>query len=167
IARDDASLDLEQFLQPDHISDMDYLNESSCYRPCERGAPPRICYYRWVLDDYKTMGPACRNCPEELSDCFRPQCITADGYERGMVTVNHQLGGPSIQVCLGDRIIVDVTNKLVGRSTLIHWHGLHQRGTPYMDGVPMVTQCPIPEMTTFRYDFKANNEGTLYWHSHD
>ncbi|PSN51485.1 hypothetical protein C0J52_00762 [Blattella germanica] len=158
---------LSQFLQPDLVSDRDFFNETSCYRPCEEGAPPKICYYKWLLDDYKTMGPACRKCPEVEADCFRPQCATADGYERGMVTVNHQVSGPSIQVCLGDKVVVDVTNHFLGQSTTIHWHGVHQEGTPFMDGVPMVTQCPIPEMTTFRYEFEANNEGTLYWHSHD
>jgi hypothetical protein len=73
----------------------------------------------------------------------------------------------SFQVCLGDRIIVDVENGMEGQSATIHWHGAYQRGSPYMDGVPMVTQCPITEMTTFRYDFRVTNFGTLYWHSHD
>jgi len=71
-----------------------------------------------------------------------------------------------LQVCLGDRIIVDVVNNLPGQSTTIHWHGTEQKGTPHMDGVPMVTQCPITEYTTFRYDFTATRVGTLYWHSH-
>jgi len=70
------------------------------------------------------------------------------------------------QVCLRDRIIVDVVNNLPGQSTTIHWHGMEQKGTPHMDGVPMVTQCPITEFTTFRYDFTASRVGTLYWHSH-
>jgi len=41
---------------------------------------------------------ACRSCPANLTDCFLNQCVTADGYERGILTVNHQLPGPSIQV---------------------------------------------------------------------
>lgn len=35
-----------------------------------------------------------------------------------------------------------------------------------MDGVPQVTQCPIPPHTTFRYKFTADSEGTHWWHSH-
>lgn len=35
-----------------------------------------------------------------------------------------------------------------------------------MDGVPHVTQCPIPSHTTFRYKFKADVIGTHWWHSH-
>jgi FtsP/CotA-like multicopper oxidase with cupredoxin domain len=71
------------------------------------------------------------------------------------------------QVCLGDRIIIDLKNKLVGSELSIHWHGVFQKGKQYMDGVPMVTQCAILEGDVFRYDFLANNEGTHYWHSHD
>ena len=70
------------------------------------------------------------------------------------------------QVCQGDRIVVDVQNNMAGSEVTIHWHGLWQRGTQYMDGVPMLTQCPIHEGQTFRYDFIANNPGTHYYHSH-
>lgn len=61
---------------------------------------------------------------------------------------------------------MDVVNRLMGESTTIHWHGMHQRETPYMDGVPFITQCPIPPHTTFRYAFTADHEGTHWWHSH-
>jgi hypothetical protein len=71
------------------------------------------------------------------------------------------------QVCLGDRIIIDIQNNIAGGQMAIHWHGVFQRGTQYMDGVPMITQCSIHEGDVFRYDFLANNEGTHYWHSHD
>lgn len=72
----------------------------------------------------------------------------------------------SKQVCLGDTVIVDVVNRMMGESTSIHWHGMHQRDSPYMDGVPFITQCPIPPHTTFRYTFTADHEGTHWWHSH-
>lgn len=61
---------------------------------------------------------------------------------------------------------MDVINELMGESTTIHWHGMHQKETPYMDGVPQVTQCPIAPHTTFRYEFRADHEGTHWWHSH-
>jgi hypothetical protein len=72
-----------------------------------------------------------------------------------------------LQVCLGDRIIIDLKNNIAGGELSIHWHGVFQKGTQYMDGVPMVTQCSIREGNVFRYDFNASNEGTHYWHSHD
>jgi len=35
-----------------------------------------------------------------------------------------------------------------------------------MDGVPLVTQCPISPASTFRYNFLAENPGTHFYHSH-
>lgn len=32
------------------------------------------------------------------SDCWRPECITADGFYRGMTSVNRELPAPAIQV---------------------------------------------------------------------
>lgn len=48
----------------------------------------------------------------------------------------------------------------------MHWHGQHHVKTPYMDGVPYVSQCPILPGSTFRYDFIATEAGTHFWHSH-
>ncbi|KAK3909048.1 Oxidoreductase OpS5 [Frankliniella fusca] len=141
---------------------------ASCHRPCgEDDDEPMICYFRWRLEPYVTMGRACGSCPRNVSDCTAPQCVTADGFEKGILTVNRKLPGPSIHVCLGDLIVVDVKNLMPGRSTAIHWHGVRQRGSQHMDGVPMVTQCPIPENGIFRYRFRADEVGTHFWHSHD
>lgn len=74
--------------------------------------------------------------------------------------------GPAIHVCHGDMIVVDVTNAMGGTSASIHWHGILQRETPWMDGVPFITQCPIDFSTTFRYAFKASDPGTQWYHSH-
>lgn len=71
-----------------------------------------------------------------------------------------------LQVCKGDRVIVDVTNEMPTETTSIHWHGIHQKGSPFMDGVPYVTQCPILPEQTFRYEFLADATGTYLWHSH-
>lgn len=46
----------------------------------------------------------------------------------------------------------------------IHFHGLHQRETPFMDGVPFLTQCPFD--STFRYVVRATEAGTQFYHSH-
>ena len=48
--------------------------------------------------------------------------------------------------------MVKVTNQMVMSEGLsFHWHGLLQHGTQHMDGVAMLTQCPIPNFTTFTY----------------
>lgn len=48
----------------------------------------------------------------------------------------------------------------------MHWHGLLQTASPYMDGVPAVDQCPIAPGTSFTYMFRADLYGTSWWHSH-
>lgn len=67
---------------------------------------------------------------------------------------------------MGDQVIVNVKNSLLSETTTIHWHGFHQKYTPYMDGVPFITQCPIQPGSTFTYNFFATNPGTHFWHSH-
>lgn len=100
-----------------------------------------------------------------MSDCFKPGCVTGNGVERFFLTVNQRLPGPIIDVCKNDRIIVDVTNHLDGQGMAFHWQGMHQQQTPWNDGVPMVTQCPINSGTTFRYSFRATDVGTHVWHA--
>ena len=41
-------------------------------------------------------------------------------------------------------------------SVTLHWHGQHQRGTPYMDGIGYVSQCPIASGQSFTYQFKVS-----------
>ena len=58
----------------------------------------------------------------------------------------------NLKVCEGDAIEVEVGNHMVnGEGTSIHWHGLHQEGQAYMDGVAMITQCPILPLNSFNY----------------
>lgn len=45
---------------------------------------------------------------------------------------------------LTDRFtVVHVTNALQTNGTSLHFHGIRQNGTNYMDGTASVTQCPI------------------------
>lgn len=72
------------------------------------------------------------------------------------------------QVCKNDVIVVDVKNRMAGNDESIHWHGILQRNTPWMDGVAYVTQCPIRSDNTMRYAFEVSkyDTGTMYYHSH-
>jgi FtsP/CotA-like multicopper oxidase with cupredoxin domain len=71
--------------------------------------------------------------------------------------------GPTIQVNQGDRIRVIVENGLP-ESTSIHWHGLE---VPIeQDGVPWISQKPIPPGGTFTYEFTVHQEGTFFYHAH-
>nr|CAH7745046.1 unnamed protein product [Callosobruchus chinensis] len=152
---------------PQHYVEYVLLDSSHpCARTCVLGAPPMVCRYNFEVEWYHTLSKACYDCPYNVEDCFRKDCVPGDGNKRPIVTVNRRIPGPSVQVCHNDVIIVDVTNKLMSEGTTIHWHGQHQKETPYMDGVPYVTQCPILPHDTFRYIFKAEQVGTHFWHSH-
>ncbi|XP_075156466.1 multicopper oxidase 1 [Haematobia irritans] len=144
----------------------EFYRNHTCVRECQSGEPPRTCHYTFVVEWYETLSKACYDCPKNLSDCKRPHCIAGDGIARSVTVVNRMMPGPSIEVCQNDIVVVDVQNHLLGESTTMHWHGMHMKESPYMDGVPHITQCPISPHSTFRYTFKAENSGTHFWHSH-
>ncbi|VDI04336.1 Hypothetical predicted protein [Mytilus galloprovincialis] len=52
-------------------------------------------------------------------------------------------------------------------STTIHWHGLHQKSSPWSDGVAFVTQCPILSGQSYTYKFNAKPLGTSFYHPHN
>ena len=57
------------------------------------------------------------------------------------------------QVCEGDTVVVYLKNQLEdGAAITLHWHGVHMRGTPFMDGVAMLTQCAVLQFNTFRLE---------------
>jgi manganese oxidase len=78
-------------------------------------------------------------------------------------TYNQQLPGPEIRVTEGDKVRINVTNKL-DESTAVHFHGLIIPNA--MDGVPFITQPPIKPGTTFTYEFTVKNPGSHMYHSH-
>ena len=144
----------------------DYKNHE-CNRDCTKSSEIKKCEYNFTVEWFVTMSVACLNCDVDARDCSRKYCIAADGVKRTIAVVNRMLPGPSIEVCKNDEIIVNVHNNLRGsEGNSIHWHGLRQKGTPYMDGLSMVTQCPILPQTTFQYKFNAVDVGTHHWHAH-
>lgn len=61
--------------------------------------------------------------------------------------------------------MVDVINNIPGYGVTLHWRGQPNNEAPFMDGVPMVTQCAIPSFTTFQYKFRASSPGTHFYHA--
>ncbi|XP_017770698.1 PREDICTED: laccase-1-like [Nicrophorus vespilloides] len=100
------------------------------------------------------------------ADCFSYGCIPADGANHLVTVYNRMMPGPQIEVCIYDTVIVRVHNELGDVATSIHWHGMHQRYTNYMDGVPFITQCPVHPNNVFQYRFEAFPSGTHWYHSH-
>ncbi|CAL1527059.1 unnamed protein product [Lymnaea stagnalis] len=94
--------------------------------------------------------------------------ITADGWKnsRLVIAVNGSMPGPPLEVFQGQNIIVHVKNMLLSEAVTVHWHGLHQIRSPWMDGVGFITQCPILPGQEFTYKFKAYPKGTFWYHSH-
>jgi FtsP/CotA-like multicopper oxidase with cupredoxin domain len=78
-------------------------------------------------------------------------------------TYGGSVPGPLIRAKVGDRVIIHFKNSLP-EATSIHWHGL--RVPNGMDGVPGVTQPPVPPGGEFRYDFTVRDAGTYWYHPH-
>lgn len=83
-----------------------------------------------------------------------------------MLAINDSIPGPPIVVYQGSTVIVHVTSHVEDPIT-IHWHGLDQRGSFFMDGVPALSQCPILNGQTFTYKFQVlDPPGTYWYHGH-
>ena len=108
--------------------------------------------------------------PPDKSGCTDTDCTeanTADGVTyRTFIGINGRLPGPTLVVYEGQILVVDVINTLVTEPVTIHWHGLAQFNTPWMDGAEIITQCPIAPGTSFRYIFLASQTGSFWYHSH-
>ncbi|XP_019854010.1 PREDICTED: laccase-12-like [Amphimedon queenslandica] len=102
---------------------------------------------------------------EESKRCTQP--FGVDGYTfRSFIAVNGRIPGPTLIVTEGQLVKVNVINRLASESVSVHWHGMHQRNSNWMDGVEHVTQCGIPPGASFTYIFKAEQYGTHWYHSH-
>lgn len=82
------------------------------------------------------------------------------------MTVNGQFPGPVLEANWGDWLEITVVNNLGVEGTSMHWHGLRQIETPWMDGVPSLSQCPIAPGANFTYRFRAEVYGTSWYHAH-
>ncbi|MGH9315787.1 MAG: multicopper oxidase family protein [Thermoanaerobaculia bacterium] len=76
---------------------------------------------------------------------------------------NGSMPGPTIEVNQGDRVRFVVENRLPEVFSM-HWHGFE---VPIeMDGVPGISQDPIPPGGKFVYEFTLHQHGTFFYHSH-
>jgi len=115
-------------------------------------------FYEWDLDAV-------------LENSLSPDCLNIQNARRSMFLVNEngegvQFPGPLLEANEGDTIHVRVTNHHPTEGVAIHWHGIHQKGTPYMDGPAGITQCPLGPKQSQEYIFEAYPSGTHYYHAH-
>lgn len=80
--------------------------------------------------------------------------------------INGGFPGPTIEANWGDTIQVTVHNQIEDEGVALHWHGFLQTSTPWEDGSPAVTQCPIAPGKSYTYNLHANLYGTSWYHSH-
>ncbi|CAI6335698.1 unnamed protein product [Periconia digitata] len=122
-------------------AEQDYILDSSW----AFGAQPVTREYYWIIAEHQ---------------------LNPDGVYRPMTLINATFPGPLIECNEGDEIVVHVRNEATN-ATSIHWHGLYQNGTNFMDGTVGVTQCPIAPGHSFTYRFNVTGQSGTYWyHSH-
>lgn len=74
------------------------VHKHPCTRSCDNHTSPRNCFYQFEVEKYLVRSKACYNCPYNVTDCFRPDCITADGWQKVVTVINRKMPGPDIQV---------------------------------------------------------------------
>ena len=89
--------------------------------------------------------------------------VNFTGRPRLATAVNGQVPAPLLRWREGDLISVRVRNRLPAR-TSIHWHGLILPAN--MNGVPGLSFDGIDPGATFTYEFRAQQSGTYWYHSH-
>lgn len=89
-----------------------------------------------------------------------------DGRFKSSYLINGRSPGPTIEGDEGDWIELKVDN-LLPVSISIHFHGVLQKGTPWSDGVPGITQYPILSGDTYTYVFRLQDQyGASWYHAH-
>ena len=118
----------------------------------------------WIIDpDTGKFVPHAEG--STCKDCTEPFAV--DGYTyKTFIATNGRIPSPTLIVNYDQVISVNVYNDLHDEVVSIHWHGLDQRKTNFMDGVEHITQCGATPQTSFQYIFEAKNTGTFWYHSH-
>ena len=96
---------------------------------------------------------------------FDHQKVNFTGRDRLATAINGSVPAPVLRWKQGERVTLDVTNKLATDSS-IHWHGLILPSA--MDGVPHISEnfTGIKPGESFRYQFDVKQSGTYWYHSH-
>lgn len=147
----------------DYSAQIPLQHEVSCKNtPTSRG-----CWGDYGLNtNYYTTFPDTGKTVEVWLSAEDHDC-SPDGYQRSScMTFNGTIPGPAVIADWGDDLIIHVTNNLKDNGTSVHWHGVRQLNSVEYDGVPGVTQCPIPPGETLTYKYKVTQYGSSWYHSH-
>jgi FtsP/CotA-like multicopper oxidase with cupredoxin domain len=128
-----------------------------------------FCKGRWQAEILLIMAILSISCDIFAQETVRYDLYVKDtlvdftGRVRRAIAVNGQLPMPTLIFTEGDTAEIHVHNRLK-ESTSLHWHGLFLPNQE--DGVPYLTQMPIPPNTTHIYRFPIIQNGTHWYHSH-
>src|SRR5690625_4090737 len=89
--------------------------------------------------------------------------VNFTGKERTGLAINGSIPAPALRWKEGEEVTINVTNKL-DQDTSIHWHGILLPND--QDGVPGMTFAGIKPGETYTYQFKVQQSGTYWYHSH-
>ena len=134
----------------------------------ERGVAGTVYYFNkttGALLPHPLSDTSCANIPLGDPGCTPPATVDAATY-RPYIAINGLFPGPNLIVYEDQTLSILVVNRLEQETVTVHWHGIHQYNTPWMDGVDHVTQCGILPGASFQYIFKAVPSGTFWYHSH-
>ena len=132
-----------------------FLLMNSCTNNCHFMVYGAVVEYEWTLTSFI-----------DKNGLRSPDCLNNFEERRSMFVANNLFPGPTIEANEGDTIIVKIKNDNPGTAASIHFHGIHQKGTPYTDGAAFVTQCALGPLQSQEYEFIAYPPGTHYWHDH-
>lgn len=99
---------------------------------------------------------------------LKPGAISMDHPDlaqpwQNMLGFNGSVPGPEIRLRQGEELRVRLQNGMEDGAA-VHWHGV--RVPNHMDGVPVLTQNPVPPGAHFDYKFRPPDAGTYWYHSH-
>ena len=146
---------------------IEHLQTFTVYEPdAPEGTRGRVYYINKTTGELnKARDDRSESACNDFDKCIGHHTVDGSTY-RSFIAINKRMPGPTLIVNEGSIVLVDVVNLLATEETSIHWHGVHQKNTPWMDGIGYISQCPIESGTTFRYIFNATPAGTFWYHSH-
>ena len=123
--------------------------------PCLTQAdPPQECFDRATYITCRPVHgrPAACDC-RNVDPCYIKMNISRIEIQSMPLLYNYLVNGtfqgPTIIAEERGIVVVDVFNEM-DEDTSIHFHGMHQRNVPWIDGVGNITQYPIPAWGKFR-----------------
>jgi FtsP/CotA-like multicopper oxidase with cupredoxin domain len=88
----------------------------------------------------------------------------ASGRVVDALTFDGRSPGPELRVRHGDLVEVTLRNEDVESGVTIHWHGVDVPNAE--DGVAGVTQDAVLPSQSYTYRFRASQQGTFWYHTH-